>query len=102
MHAELFRLAMHGAIVQMTKAFTQVLQAGNFGLVAFDVADAPIDAIRRLPFTTWLRLQRMIEGHETVGVLVGSEAMARSSAGLTLKLGIRDSGLGIRGIRFRE
>jgi len=90
------------AMEQAIKAFTQVLQAGNFGLVAFDVADAPVDAIRRLPFTTWLRLQRMIEGHETVGVLVGSEAMARSSAGLTLKLGIRDSGLGIRGIRFRE
>jgi len=100
------------AIEQAVKALTLVFQAGNFGLVAFDVAEAPADAVRRLPFTTWLRLQRMIEGRQTVGVLVGTEPMARSSAGLTLKFGIRppsrlersgeDSGFGIRsGIRFR-
>ena len=91
------------ALEQAIRAFSLVLQAGNFGVVAFDVAEAPMDAIRRLPFTTWLRLQRLIQGSQTAGVLVGSESMARSSAGLTLKLapvGIRDSGLGIRGIRF--
>jgi hypothetical protein len=49
-------------------------------------AEAPADALRRLPFTTWLRLQRMVEGSQTACVLVGSETMARSSAGLTLKL----------------
>ena len=84
------------ALEQAVKALTLVLQAGNFGLVAFDIADAPPEAIRRLPFTTWLRLQRMIEGSQTLGVLVGSEPMARSSAGLTVKLGMRDSGSGIR------
>src|SRR5947207_13309387 len=75
------------ALEQAVKALTLVLQAGNFGLVAFDIADAPPEAIRRLPFTTWLRLQRMIEGSQTLGVLVGTEPMARSSAGLTLKVG---------------
>jgi hypothetical protein len=84
------------AMEQAIKAFTLVLQAGNFGLVAFDAGEAPPDALRRLPFTTWLRLQRMIEGRQTVGVLVGSEPMARSSAGLTVKLAIRNSELGIR------
>jgi len=74
------------ALEQAVKAVTLVLQAGNFGVVAFDVADAPPDAIRRLPFTTWLRLQRTIEGSQTLGVLVGSEPMARSSAGLTVQL----------------
>src|SRR5712692_2947493 len=74
------------ALEQAVKALTLVLQAGNFGLVAFDVADAPPGAIRRLPFTTWLRLQRMVEGSQTVCVLVGPEPMARSSAGLTLQL----------------
>ena len=87
------------AVEQAIRAFTLVLQAGNFGIVAFDAGEAPMDAIRRLPFTTWMRLQRLIEGSQTTGVLVGSESMARSSAGLTLKLGIRDSGFGIRGIR---
>ena len=84
------------ALEQAVKALTLVLQAGNFGLVAFDVAEAPPDAIRRLPFTTWLRLQRMVEGSQTACVLVGAERLARSSAGLSVELGIRDLGFGIR------
>jgi recombination protein RecA len=86
------------AIEQAMRAFTLVLQAGNFGLVVFDVAEAPADTVRRLPFTTWLRLQRMVEGSQTACLLVGGEPMARSSAGLTLRLaaGNRDSGFGIR------
>jgi recombination protein RecA len=84
------------ALEQAIRALTLVLQAGNFGLIVFDVAEAPVDALRRLPFTTWLRLQRLIEGSQTACVLVGSQPMARSSAGLTLRLGIRESGVGIR------
>jgi hypothetical protein len=86
------------AVEQAMKALSLVLQAGNFGLVAFDVADAPADALRRLPFTTWFRLQRIVEGSQTACVLVGSEPMARSSAGLSLRLkaGIRDQGSGVR------
>src|SRR6185312_2260097 len=83
------------ALEQAIRAFTLVLQAGNFGLVIFDAAEAPAEAIRRLPFTTWMRLQRMVEGSQTACVLVGAEPMARSSAGLTLRLagiGIRDQG----------
>jgi recombination protein RecA len=75
------------AMEQAMRACALVLQAGNFGLVAFDVAEAPADAIRRLPFTTWLRLQRMVEGSQTACLLVGSEPMARSAAGLTMRLG---------------
>src|SRR2546422_10356587 len=84
------------AIEQAVKAFTLVLEAGNFGLVALDAGEAPPHAMRRLPFTTWFRLQRIVEGSQTASVLVGSEPMARSSAGLTLRLGIRDPRFGIR------
>jgi len=84
------------ALEQAIRALALILQAGTFGLVVFDVAEAPPDAVRRLPFTTWLRLQRMVEGSQTICVLVGSEPMARSSAGLTLRTGIRDWGLGMR------
>jgi recombination protein RecA len=86
------------ALEQAIRAFTLVLQAGNFGLVVFDAAEAPADAIRRLPFTTWLRLQRIIEGSQTTCLLVGGETMARSSAGLTLKLtrAARAKGSGLR------
>src|SRR5207245_8583519 len=99
-HPGLCRDLNQRALEQAVKALTLVLQAGNFGLVAFDVADAPADAIRRLPFTTWLRLQRMIEGSQTLGVLIGSEPMARSSAGLTVTLGIREHGIRFRGRLF--
>jgi recombination protein RecA len=81
------------ALEQAIKALTLVLQAGNFGVVVFDAAEAPALALKRLPFTTWLRLQRMIEGSQTVCVLVGLEPMARSSAGLTLELGMKEVGI---------
>jgi recA bacterial DNA recombination protein len=83
------------ALEQAVRALALVLQAGNFGLVALDVGEAPASAIRRLPFTTWLRLQRLIEGSRTALILVSRELVARSSAGVTLKLGIRNSELGI-------
>ena len=87
------------AMEQAVRALALVLSAGNFGLVAFDVGEAPADALRRLPFTTWLRLQRMVEGRQTICVLVGSQPMARSAAGLTVSLGVSSSGVGFR---FRD
>ena len=86
------------ALEQAIRAFTLVLQAGNFGLVVLDVAEAPVQALRRLPFTTWLRLQRMVEGTQTAALLVGNQPMARSSAGLTLRLGARGLGIGDWGL----
>jgi len=73
------------ALVQAVRALTLVLDAGNFGLVVFDVGEAPSDAVRRLPFTTWLRLQRMVEGTSTACLLVGSDRLSRSPRGLSLQ-----------------
>jgi hypothetical protein len=83
------------ALDHAIKALTLVLQAGNFGLVVFDVADAPPLALRRLPFTTWLRVQRIIEGSQTTCLLVGREPVARGPAGITLQLGLRAQGQGL-------
>lgn len=85
-HPGLCRDLNQRAMEQAIRALTLVLSAGNFGLVVFDAGEASVEALRRLPFTTWLRLQRMVEGSQTVCVLVGREPMARSSAGLTLRL----------------
>jgi hypothetical protein len=74
------------AMEQAVKALGLVLQAGNFGLVVLDLGDAPAEAVRRLPFTTWLRLQRMVEGTQTIGVLAGNDSMSRSAAGLSITL----------------
>jgi hypothetical protein len=74
------------ALEQAVKALGLVLQAGNIGLVVLDLGDAPDDAVRRLPFTTWLRLQRMVEATQTICLLAGRTPMSRSSAGLTIAL----------------
>jgi hypothetical protein len=71
------------------KALNLVLQAGGFGIVAIDLADVPAAAIKRLPFTTWLRVQRAVEGSDTACLLVGPEPLARSAGGLTLTLTAR-------------
>jgi recA bacterial DNA recombination protein len=87
------------ALEQALRALSLVLQAGHFGVVALDVAEAPAEALRRLPFTTWLRLQRMVEGSSTVALLVGGAPMARSSAGLTIQLGLNETrGLNARAV----
>lgn len=74
------------AMEQAIRTMALILQAGNFGLVALDVAEAPMEVIRRLPFTTWSRLQRMIEGSQTAALIVGPMPIARSPAGVTLVL----------------
>ena len=68
------------------KALNLVLQAGGFGIVAIDLADVPAATLRQIPFTTWPRVQRVIEGSDTACVLVTPEPLARSAGGLTLSL----------------
>ena len=86
-HAGFCRDTNQRAIEQAIRALALVLSAGNFGLVVFDAGEAPPDALRRLPFTTWLRLQRLVEGGQTVCVLASSGPLARSARGVTIKLG---------------
>ena len=76
------------------KALNLVLQAGGFGVVALDLADVPHTVLRRIPFTTWLRVQRAIEGSETACVLVTPEPFARSAGGLTVALTARPAWVG--------
>jgi recombination protein RecA len=76
------------------KALNLVLQAGGFGVVALDLADVPIATLKRIPYPTWLRVQRTIEGRDTACVLVVPEPLARSAGGLTLSLTGRTSWAG--------
>jgi recombination protein RecA len=74
------------ALDRALKALNLVLQAGGFGLVSIDLADVPARTLRGIPFTTWLRVQRAVEGRDTACVLVAPEPVARSAGGLTLTL----------------
>jgi hypothetical protein len=81
------------AIERAVKAMNLILQAGGFNLVALDLADAPPQALRRIPMTTWMRLQRVLEGQPAAAVVTGTVPMSRSAGGVSLVL-TRDAGLG--------
>jgi hypothetical protein len=68
------------------KALNLVLQSGGFGVVVFDMGDIPCEMFNRIPFTTWLRVHRAIEGSDTACVLAVPQPVARSAGGLTLLL----------------
>jgi hypothetical protein len=68
------------------KALNLVLQAGGFGLVAFDVADVHARVLRQFPYTTWMRIARIIEGSQTSAVIVAADHVARSAGGVTIAL----------------
>jgi len=75
-----------GFINRALKALNLVLQAGGFACVVLDLADAPPAALTRIPYTTWLRVPRIIEGHDTACLLLTPQPLARSAGGLTLVL----------------
>jgi hypothetical protein len=68
------------------KALNLVIQAGGFGLVVFDLADVSAPVVRQFPYTTWMRIARVIEGSQTSVVLLGAEHIARSPGGATIAL----------------
>jgi hypothetical protein len=82
--------AMDRAVDRALKAAALVIQAGGFGLVALDFGDVPPPVLRRLPFTTWLRLQRAIEGRDTAALIVAPEPLGRSARGITVRLSAAD------------
>jgi hypothetical protein len=99
---------MDRAVDRALKALNLVLQAGGFGVVAIDLADVPLAAIRQIPFNTWMRVQRVIAGSDTACVLLTSEPLARSAGGLTVTLagrarwtGTSDRGRRLSGIDLR-
>jgi hypothetical protein len=75
-----------GDAARALKGLNLVLQAGGFGVVAFDLADVPPMAIRRFPYTTWMRLSRVIEGSQTAVVLLAAGRTARSPGGVSVSL----------------
>jgi DNA-binding transcriptional regulator YdaS (Cro superfamily) len=75
-----------GDAARALKALNLVLQAGGFGLVAFDVSDVPGIALRQFPYTTWMRIARVIEGSQTAVVIVAADHLARSPGGATIAL----------------
>jgi hypothetical protein len=98
-------VTLQKSLDRAVKAANLILQAGGFGLVVLDLAEIGAQALSRLPFTTWLRLHRVIEGSDTACVLIGSAPIARSAGGVTIQLasgsGLQASGITAHVIQTR-
>jgi hypothetical protein len=73
------------ALSEAVAAVATLAGSGLFDVVALDLAGASRER-RRLPTTTWLRLQRLVEGTATAVVLVAEEHVACGPGGATLAL----------------
>ena len=69
------------------KAFNLVAQSGVCTMVVLDLIDAPLQALTRIPRSTWLRLQRVVEGTEVALLLLAAMPIARSAGGLSIATG---------------
>ncbi len=79
------------------KALNLVVQSGVCTLVVIDLIDLPATALRRLPASTWFRVERAIEGSDTAVLILASMPVARSAGGRSVVLtGNREPGTGNR------
>ena len=69
------------------KALNLVVQSGVCTLVVIDLIDVPATALRRLPASTWFRVERAIEGSETAVLILAAQPIARSAGGRSIVLG---------------
>jgi hypothetical protein len=66
---------------------TDLLAAGGgFGLIAVDLSDLPLPALRRVPPSVWFRLQRRVEHTPTILFFLSPEPVLEAAAALVLRL----------------
>jgi len=77
------------------KSLNLVVQSGVCTLVVMDLIDVPANALRRLPASTWFRVERAIEGSDTAVLILAAQPVARSAGGRSIILdGTREPGTG--------
>jgi len=69
------------------KALNLVVQSGVCTLVVLDFIDVPASAVRRLPASTWFRIERAIEGSDTAVLILGAQPISRSAGGRSIVMG---------------
>jgi hypothetical protein len=88
---------MERVIDRAIKALNLVVQSGVCTMVVLDFIDVPATALRRLPASTWFRVERAIEGGDTTVLILAAQSIARSAGGRSIVMaGIADPGSGIR------
>jgi hypothetical protein len=73
-------------LAEATAAVATLVGSGVFDVVVLDLAGVSDRERRRLPATTWIRLQREVEQTETALLLVADGHVARSPGGASLAL----------------
>jgi hypothetical protein len=73
------------------KAFNLVAQSGVCTIVVLDLIDVPETTLARVPRSTWLRLQRVVEGTEVALLLMAGAPVARSAGGLSIASGVANT-----------
>jgi hypothetical protein len=68
------------------RAADLLLQAGGFGVVALDLAEAPAAALARIPATAWFRFRRAVESAPVVMAVVADRPLAKSCASLSVRM----------------
>ena len=78
---------MERVIDRAIKALNLVVQSGVCTMVVLDFIDVPATALRRLPASTWFRIERAIEGSDTAVLMLSATPIARSAGGRSIHLG---------------
>ncbi len=78
---------MERVIDRAIKSLNLVVQSGVCTLVVLDLIDVPANALRRLPASTWFRIERAIEGSDTAVLILSAIPVARSAGGRSIVMG---------------
>jgi hypothetical protein len=77
---------MERVIDRAIKALNLVVQSGVCTLVVIDLIDVPASALRRLPASTWFRIERAIAGGDTAVLILAAVPVARSAGGRSIAM----------------
>jgi hypothetical protein len=78
---------MERVIDRAIKSLNLVVQSGVCTMVVLDLIDVPAVALRRLPASTWFRIERAIEGSDTAVLILSAIPVARSAGGRSIVMG---------------
>src|SRR5437667_5478147 len=66
-------------VFEAIKAADLLLRDGNFPLVIVDLVLNPPEELRKIPQTSWYRLQRLVEATSTAGLILTRQGMVSSA-----------------------
>lgn len=84
--AHLLWIRCAGNAEHALKAADRIVQAGGFGLIAFDLADTDLFTARRIALASWFRLRHGVEKTPTALVVLARHFNARSCSHLQLEM----------------